>query len=228
MRSFRQTVWSISVSLGLLFVSLYVLSLFSVVRAVVDTSNELLVDILLSVVGFGAVGVAYSFSSVQKLVTPQFGMPEPRDVVRILIGVAGIVVVQAGVTRVFRAVGVSSVGGTTPPLESVSPSLVPALWILLIAVVPLAEELFFRGVVQRRVAWSGGTVIGVVVSSVLFGVVHLPTGAGLPLQAAFPVVQAFVSGAILGILYEWTDNLSVTVVTHGLFNAVTVVVGSVG
>lgn len=224
MRALKQTVWSISVTLGLLFVSLYVLSLFSIVRAIVGVGNELLIDTLLSVVGFGLVGATYSYSSVQNLVTPQFEVPGGRDVVSVLIGVAGIVGAQAGVTRVFQSAGVTNIESATAALKPASPAIVPVIWVLLIVVVPLSEELFFRGVVQRRVATSSGTAVGVTVSSVLFGVVHLPAEAGLSLQTAFPVVQALVSGAILGLLYERTDNLSVTIAAHGLFNAVTILI----
>jgi membrane protease YdiL (CAAX protease family) len=85
---------------------------------------------------------------------------------------------------------------------------------------PLVEELFFRGFVQRAaVARFGehtraGVVLGVLFSSVVFGLVHFQV-----LQA--PALIAF--GIVLGALAQRFGRLGPSIVAHMAFNATTVV-----
>jgi len=85
---------------------------------------------------------------------------------------------------------------------------------------PLVEELFFRGFVQRAaIARFGpdtrtGPVLGVVFSSVVFGLVHFQV-----LQA--PALIAF--GMVLGAMAHLSRRLGPSIVAHMAFNATTVV-----
>jgi membrane protease YdiL (CAAX protease family) len=72
----------------------------------------------------------------------------------------------------------------------------------------LAEEMFFRGALQAKV--------GLVLASLLFGVVHF-----VPRREFMPwTVFAVVVGFGLGGLFEWTGNLLAPVVAHVVINGV--------
>lgn len=82
----------------------------------------------------------------------------------------------------------------------------------------LGEEMLFRGWLQPAVAelWGeSGNWIGLVVASVLFGVVHW-------VNRAYAVLAGLV-GLYLGLLFLWTDNLLAPVVTHGLYDFVALI-----
>lgn len=89
--------------------------------------------------------------------------------------------------------------------------------VLLVAVVvvgaPVAEELFFRGLLLRALAGRIGAPWAVLVSAVAFGLAHFE-----PLQ--LPVLVLF--GVILGILATRTGRLGPCICAHAAFNAVAV------
>jgi len=90
---------------------------------------------------------------------------------------------------------------------------------VLVVGAPIAEELFFRGLVlrsiQRRFAASPrADTWAVAGSAVVFGIVHFE-----PLQ--FPALVAF--GVVLGVLAVRTGRLGPGIWAHAAFNAVTVI-----
>lgn len=85
-------------------------------------------------------------------------------------------------------------------------SAVPVLAVL----AGLGEELLFRGVIQTALVQSTSPTIGVVLASLLFGLVHWVTFAYFLLAAAM--------GLYLGLLYHLTGNLMVVVLVHSLYD----------
>lgn len=103
-----------------------------------------------------------------------------------------------------------------------NPAILLPLIPLSILVTGPAEELLYRGVVHTRLAAAFDTAPTVLIASVVFAAVHLPAyylGAGGSVAASIAVV--FVLGAVLGVLYEYSGNLVVPAVAHGVYNAVT-------
>jgi len=82
-----------------------------------------------------------------------------------------------------------------------------------------AEELLFRGAVQGRLRESWGVWPAIIVATVLFGLVHvLAVDGGLSDQLPYALVAAML-GIPLGYLYEYTRNIVVPAVIHGVYNA---------
>ena len=80
-----------------------------------------------------------------------------------------------------------------------------------------AEELVFRGVVQGLLRRSLGVVPGLLLASLLFGVGHyFAISAG---SAWTYLLVASALGVVLGALYEYTENIVVPALTHGVWNA---------
>jgi len=86
-----------------------------------------------------------------------------------------------------------------------------ALGVVTVLLAPAAEELLFRGILYPAIKQRGMPVVAIIVTSILFGVMHLNVVTFIPL---------FVLSLFQILLYEKTDNLLAPITTHALFNAV--------
>lgn len=96
------------------------------------------------------------------------------------------------------------------------------LWLILIpfAVAPaFCEEIAFRGFVLSGLARSGRTWLAIVISSLLFGVMHM-----IPQQ----VFNAALLGVVLGIVAIRSRSLWPCVIFHFCFNSLAVLHGRIG
>lgn len=86
-------------------------------------------------------------------------------------------------------------------------------WAIMSTVVaaPILEEVLFRGLVFESVGERFGRGMGLLVSALLFGLIH-----GVPVQ----MVNAFVVGLILGYIYLRTRSLISVIIIHAVNNAI--------
>lgn len=97
----------------------------------------------------------------------------------------------------------ASVWTTLTPLGAVA-------WVLYIGLVPgTCEELFFRGAVQRRLLRSWPAPASILVTSVLFALLHVDPPA---------MALALVLGIWLGFVAWKTGSILPTMATHALIN----------
>lgn len=80
--------------------------------------------------------------------------------------------------------------------------------------VPFAEELFFRGVLYNFLRERWGVWFSVLVSSLIFGVVH-----GHIAVAG----TAFLLGIILGLVYEYSQSMWAPVIVHAINNTAKII-----
>jgi hypothetical protein len=86
-------------------------------------------------------------------------------------------------------------------------------------VVALGEEFFFRGLLQQWLCrWLRNSTAGLIVTSILFGLVHLPF-RGFP-NWRFALVAA-VAGAFYGRAYARSGGIRAAMVVHALVNTTT-------
>lgn len=106
------------------------------------------------------------------------------------------------------ALGVFRFGGNTPAWK-LAVTFIGILW-----VVALSEEFFFRGLIQQwLVKWLGSAQWGLILTSVLFGMVHLGF-RGFP-NWRFAIVAA-VAGWFYGRAYQQARSIRAGMVTHAL------------
>ncbi|MEF8833712.1 MAG: CPBP family intramembrane glutamic endopeptidase [Halofilum sp. (in: g-proteobacteria)] len=101
-----------------------------------------------------------------------------------------------------------------PLIESVFRGRGVVAVVVVSALAGLGEELLFRGVIQAGVSQGFGAWQGLLVASVLFGLMHA-------LSRAY-FVLATLMGLYLGVLYQVTDNLLLPVLVHGLYDAIAI------
>lgn len=144
-------------------------------------------------------------------------MPKKRDIAVMLAGIIGLVVLIVSLDFLLSQIGLE-------PDENVAVEVGrenPELFLYYIPIVLLlnapAEELLFRGVVQGLFRRAYGVVPGIIAASLLFGLVHYVALAGQGSAAAY-VAIAFLSGLVLGAVYEFTGNLIVPTIVHAAWN----------
>jgi len=80
---------------------------------------------------------------------------------------------------------------------------------------PIAEELIFRGIIFRFLRQRFGRLPALLVSAVLFGLLHANWAGFAPLC---------VLGVCFALAYEKTGDLRVAIAAHGLFNLLNVAI----
>lgn len=108
------------------------------------------------------------------------------------------------VTKATQRSVLALLGGTLKPILAIIVSLALGL------VAGLGEELLFRGVLQYEVSMKFGNVVGISVSSIIFGLLHAVT----PLYA----ILATMASVFFGFLYTWSGNLAVPIITHAVYD----------
>lgn len=105
----------------------------------------------------------------------------------------------------------------TTAYDMVQQSLGTGVWAILSTVVcaPILEEILFRGLILESVRERLGVAWAIVLSALLFGLVH-----GNLMQG----INAFVIGLILGYVYVKTRSLTATIIIHAFNNAIGYVV----
>lgn len=92
---------------------------------------------------------------------------------------------------------------------------------LLVAVLaPIAEEIFFRGMVYRSLRNGAGVLPAALISGVFFGALHIDAGTT---ERLLQVVPLAVFGVMLALLYEWSGTLYASIAAHATNNSIAVV-----
>jgi membrane protease YdiL (CAAX protease family) len=87
-----------------------------------------------------------------------------------------------------------------------------AIALLVCVMAPIAEEVFFRGFVFTSFRRTLGMPVAAILTGAIFGAIHL---GGTEIEFIVPLA---VFGALLCLLYVWTDSLLPCIVLHALNN----------
>ena len=92
----------------------------------------------------------------------------------------------------------------------------PVEAIIAVAILPaIIEEFLFRGMIYRGIANKSNKKIAIIISALLFAFLHMNFNQ---------MCYAFVMGLVFAVVIYLTDNLSVSILLHMLFNAFTVII----
>ena len=179
----------------------------------------------LATLWFAVVGVAYlRFRPVT--VHYDLRWPTLQDGRWILAGLAAIVAVSLLTEVVVSLFGSGPATNISSAAAVENPVLIYSVFLVgnLLLIAPI-EEFLFRGVIQGRLGESFGAITAITVTSVGFGLTHIPSywfGGSDLLSASVwgAVVSIAATGFILGYVYERTNSLLTVSIIHGLVNAI--------
>jgi membrane protease YdiL (CAAX protease family) len=177
-------------------------------------------------VSFGVFALGYLLYTDRGLDFVNVRVPTLRDLAWAIGGTVVLFAGLAAVSAVFAALGIQSASNAVQEFGERDPTVFLLLVPLSFLFIGPGEELLYRGVVQGRLRESFGPWVAIAVASFVFAVVHVFSLQGAGKLAYLAVL--FVLSPILGIAYEWTDNLVVPALVHGAFNAVQFYVAYLG
>lgn len=131
-----------------------------------------------------------------------------------------LLTVQGGsfaISLILESLGISTKAlGNTGFLNSVEGTYLPYIVLATVVGAPIVEELFFRGVVLRVTSQTLGVVAGVILTSLLFGMMHVQASLA---ASIYTVSMTAMVGVALAILRLRTGRLGTAILAHILFNA---------
>lgn len=147
---------------------------------------------------------------------PKLPGRDPRGAILAGLGYGVLAWLGSSVVLVLVTALLSALGQPPPvgPAEQAIAMLDP--WLVAVAIVvfaPIAEELFFRGIVFNAWLREAGQVPAYVGSAALFAVIHLSLASLLPI---------FLLGIALAWVYARTHNLLAPIVMHATVNGISV------
>ena len=147
---------------------------------------------------------------------PSWAGPDPAGALRTGLGWGIPAWVGATVASVAVTLGLERLGIRVDPQAAERALLLVDPWLAIVAIVilaPLAEEVFFRGVVFNAWLRESGRRFAYVGSSALFAAIHLSLVAVLPI---------FLLGLALAWVYRRTGNLLAPIAMHMVVNGISV------
>jgi membrane protease YdiL (CAAX protease family) len=164
--------------------------------------------------------ITFLFSKYEGASLRELGLKKPNIKIMVFVSFAAVLLLLlAGSISLVEEI----VLGPEPEAELLIEALLPRDSLQLIALIGISlalvgpvEELAFRGFVQKGFENSFGKTAGLVIASILFGILH-----GLnSLQSILPVT---VVSLFLGYIWQKTDgNTTASAWTHGLYDALAI------
>lgn len=91
---------------------------------------------------------------------------------------------------------------------------VSRIFLLMLFVIGPGEELFWRGFLQRNFASKTNNVKGFIIATIIYTVVHVPTGN------IMLIIAALVAGIFWGWMYMRFKSLLINVISHTLWDII--------
>ena len=149
-----------------------------------------------------------------------------RDIgIGVLVGALSQFVLVNLVVALFRLVGPDvNIGRQARNLTNDAEGLSLALLApFLVLGAPIVEELFFRGLLQRSIRRRLGAFVGIVGSSIAFGLVHLQPDLSAWSQLALTTALGSYGLVLAALTHRYGGRLGPAIVAHATFNAITLI-----
>lgn len=137
----------------------------------------------------------------------------------ILGGVALMYAVNIGLGLIYELAGITGTSDNQAVLESLITTNPLAMFLPVAIFIPIIEEILFRGVILEFFEKRWGMIMGVIASSLLFGLMHVPSISSMVFLPIY-----FSLGAVLAFIYLKTNkNIMVPIVAHIINNGLSLV-----
>ncbi len=150
-------------------------------------------------------------------------VPMPKRAAMVLLVVLSALLAQGGAMLLLRLAEqfrMTLTGSNIEPIGAMLDQAPIVTYIMVVCIAPIAEELFFRHILLRRLVQHGFRKTGLIVSSLGFGIIHeISSGtSGLFEWLSLVLIYSAV-GWVFAQVYLRTGRLWASVACHGLSNA---------
>ena len=125
-----------------------------------------------------------------------------------------------GISLLIQLIGVETATNQSAEVALANPVVIPLFIAASFLVIGPCEEILYRGVVQGRLRESMSAAPAIVIASAVFAFVHVMALTGGVTGRLTTVAILFFPSLVFGIVYEYTENIVVPSLLHGLHNAV--------
>lgn len=208
---------------GLGVVVLFVLATLVVGAGVELTGPVQLGLSLVSVQGvaFPLVALWYLRRTGRSLAFLNVRVPDGRDLA-VAVGAwpaLQVLVVVTLLALIALTGGVEPASNQAAETAMANPEVIPLLIPLVFLLNAPGEELLFRGVIQESLRAHFGPAGAILLATAMFAPLHVFALVGSLQAMLVTIAGLFVPGLVFGVVYEYTENLVVPSITHGLYNA---------
>ncbi len=134
-------------------------------------------------------------------------------------GLAIVIVYGVAILAIENATGRDlsrlAEGNPLPETEAMTDTVWFVLGLSVVVAAPLAEELFFRGLLFRAIQARWGLALGMAISGLLFALVHFEVSVVIPFWGI---------GMLFAFAYYQSGSLWTPVIAHAIFNGVSFIV----
>jgi len=147
-------------------------------------------------------------------------VPGVKSTVLVALGLVATLATSLTVSIGAQLLNLQPAENATTAQAQGDPTQLLLLIPVMLLVVGPAEELLFRGVVQRRIRERASAPVAIVLGGALFASVHFVALVGDLSAIATTIGILFFPSLVFGALYEYGKNVVVNALVHGLYNSV--------
>ena len=196
----------------------------AVVGGVSLAINVVLTLIVGQYVAFGGLAVGYlAWRGFDRAgIVSYLGVRRPslKELGLVVGGWVVIVVTLFVVSAIVQLLGTETASNQSAEVAMQNPAIIPLFIVAMFLVVGPSEEILYRGVVQGRLRESLPAAPAIAIASGIFALIHVMALTGGLSGRLTTVGILFFPSLVFGAVYEYTDNLVVPALLHGLHNAV--------
>ena len=201
-----------------------ILAIDSVTGGLSLAASVVLSLILGQYVAFGGLAIAYlawrGFDREGIVSYLGVRVPSLKEVGIVLGGWVVILILILAVSTVVQALGTETASNQSAELAMGNPAIIPLFIAASFLVIGPCEEILYRGVVQGRLRESLPAAPSIALSAAIFAAIHVMALTGGLSARLTTIGILFVPSLVFGAVYEYTENLVVPALLHGLHNAV--------
>lgn len=147
-------------------------------------------------------------------------VPTLRELGVVVTGFFAILGLALGtIYLVTQVLGLTPAENSAGELAREQSRLIPLFVVASLVVIGPCEETLFRGTVQNRLRESFSAPVAITLAAVLFAAVHVTALTGGLEARAVTIGILLVPSFVFGAVYEYTENLVVPALIHGIWDA---------
>ena len=146
--------------------------------------------------------------------------PSLKEIGLVIGGWVSILIIVVLISTILQLLGPEPAANQSAELAMQNPAIIPLLIAASFLVIGPAEEVLYRGIVQGRLRESISAVPAIAIASAIFAVVHVIALTGGLEGRLTTIAVLFFPSLVFGAVYEYTNNIVVPALLHGLHNAV--------